>query len=454
MHHDKTADKAAGLIRPLRALAQKGPYFILTTAACITLLWLAIPLLSHRSFKPVLLQYSLAHAMLIAAAMGVPAFIMILAVRCDRRANKKMAISCMATACIAEILARTMLPEAPLESSALRKPAPYIMFCGQPGAVVPWEPRMGALPEAPPPPLDRMGFRNEEAMTLEKPAGEFRVAVLGGSTVFNGNPLSCSIPGIMQTHFRRAGLTNAEVYNCGIVGGVSGQELALLAHVLPKYKPDLVVVYDGGNDILHPWFYDPRPGYPYNFMVLEQGMDAVSGSLTPSQVISSLLRQSKLLSILYRSALTQRSLPVDSLRRQNHYRTPAWEESVVQHYEENLNRMTAFARSIDVPICFFLQPCLALKQPVTDEEDPFLSDSDLNAYIDRQYRRAQQAYASLQNTYSSDNRAHFFDLSGIMNGYQEPTYWDMIHTDNAGNRHIAEHIVTRILSANVLDENR
>ncbi len=46
-------------------------------------------------------------------------------------------------------------------------------------------------------------------------------------------------------------------------------ELARLVFEALAYQPDLIVSYSGANDIILPLSADPRPGYPFNFMIRE-----------------------------------------------------------------------------------------------------------------------------------------------------------------------------------------
>jgi hypothetical protein len=81
----------------------------------------------------------------------------------------------------------------------------------------------------------------------EKPPEETRIFIVGSSTIFNGTPLEMSIPGQIEICFRKNGKDNVQVYNFGFVSSVSGQELALLVHLLSSYEPDIVVIYNGGE---------------------------------------------------------------------------------------------------------------------------------------------------------------------------------------------------------------
>ena len=94
--------------------------------------------------------------------------------------------------------------------------------------------------------------------------------------MFNGAPLEKTIPGQIESELRNRGFSGAKVYNFGIVAAVSGQELALLTHLLVDYAPDFVISYGGGNDLHSPYQYDPRPGFP-NLLHYCSGWNASAG---------------------------------------------------------------------------------------------------------------------------------------------------------------------------------
>ena len=114
--------------------------------------------------------------------------------------------------------------------------------------------------------FSRFAYGSQESA---KTRGEFRIFMLGGSTVEYGNP---PLPVYVEQELKRRGFENVRVFNYGVISQNSGQELAhLVFHVLDS-EPDMVVFYDGGNDIMDPLLYDPRPGYPFNFLAYENNV--------------------------------------------------------------------------------------------------------------------------------------------------------------------------------------
>lgn len=108
----------------------------------------------------------------------------------------------------------------------------------------------------------------------EKPAGQLRIAVLGGSLVELASTFDVTLPGSLKTLLqRRYPGRDIEVINAGIQSSVSRQSVVQLLTTVVDYHPDIVILYDGGNDIGLPLTYESRPNFPYNFQTLEQAWD-------------------------------------------------------------------------------------------------------------------------------------------------------------------------------------
>ena len=122
-------------------------------------------------------------------------------------------------------------------------------------------------------------FSNQDGLRVEaldydlpkrKPPGQWRAAVLGSSAVQLGTTYKDSLPGALRTVLRRHHPgRDIEVINAGIQSAVSRQTIAHLLFTVKDYAPDLVVLYDGFNDLMLPLNYESRPNFPYNFQTLE-----------------------------------------------------------------------------------------------------------------------------------------------------------------------------------------
>jgi len=107
-----------------------------------------------------------------------------------------------------------------------------------------------------------------------KPPGQLRIAVLGGSLTQLASTFDTTLPGALKLLLqRRYPGRDIEVVNAGIQSCVSRQSLVQLVTTVVDYHPDMVILYDGGNDIGLPFTYESRPNFPYNFQTMEEAWD-------------------------------------------------------------------------------------------------------------------------------------------------------------------------------------
>jgi hypothetical protein len=103
-----------------------------------------------------------------------------------------------------------------------------------------------------------------------KPEGQLRIAFLGGSAVQLGSTFETTLPGSLKTLLReKYPGRDIEVINAGIQSCVSRQSIAHLVFTVVDYQPDIVILYDGANDLGLPLTYESRPNFPYNFQAME-----------------------------------------------------------------------------------------------------------------------------------------------------------------------------------------
>lgn len=97
---------------------------------------------------------------------------------------------------------------------------------------------------------NRLGFRSDRDFDLEKGPNTFRVVVLGDSVTF-GHGAVHDYPSLLESLLKAwRPQVDWQVWNLGVPGYNTGQELAHLLEVGPTYQPDLVVVGFFINDII------------------------------------------------------------------------------------------------------------------------------------------------------------------------------------------------------------
>lgn len=96
---------------------------------------------------------------------------------------------------------------------------------------------------------NNFGFRGPD-VAVPKPAGVFRIVCIGGSTTEEGAE-DGTYPYLMEQRLRAAYPgKRLEVVNCGICGMTTTRHLLRLPEYL-QLEPDLIVLYEGVNDIAH-----------------------------------------------------------------------------------------------------------------------------------------------------------------------------------------------------------
>jgi lysophospholipase L1-like esterase len=97
--------------------------------------------------------------------------------------------------------------------------------------------------------INRKGYRGRDFET-QKPVDSVRTIVYGGSAVFDQYVTEPSDwPHRVETLLRDAGLKQVEVINAGIPGHASSDSLGRLFAEGHGFDPDIVVLYEGWNDL-------------------------------------------------------------------------------------------------------------------------------------------------------------------------------------------------------------
>lgn len=97
---------------------------------------------------------------------------------------------------------------------------------------------------------NRLGYRGDP-IPQPKPAGEFRIACLGGSTTYGGgvNDPRLAYPAQLERALHSQGYSHVRVINAGAHGWASHESLVNLEFRVLDLDPDLVIIYHAVNDL-------------------------------------------------------------------------------------------------------------------------------------------------------------------------------------------------------------
>ena len=96
-----------------------------------------------------------------------------------------------------------------------------------------------------------LGYRNDE-ISAEKPSNVYRIVALGGSSTYdvsiedNKKTFTAQLEKLLKEEY---GYRNVEVINAGVPGYNSWEILANLEFRVLDLDPDLVIIYEGTNDV-------------------------------------------------------------------------------------------------------------------------------------------------------------------------------------------------------------
>ena len=307
------------------------------------------------------------------------------------------------------------------EINAMRHPKPYVMF--------------GALPHQRG--SNAQGYRGN-IPAMPKGSTEFRIFILGGSTVLLGNP---SISDWLEDEYERNGHPNVKVYNYGVLSSVSGMELARIVYEISELEPDLVIMYNGGNDIIVPWESDPRPGYPFDFVVSESNPFIESTPQT-YPAFAAFAYGSNLFRYFLSNYFAEKFIHLNQLRKQTGWKSDAWRKKIADNYVSNLIRAGKVSAAFGSEFIAFFQPMLYYKKTLSPEEDWYLHDPKVKGRDERgEYVRDMRSriLSKLMNL-SQTGTLNWIDVSQVYTNKHERIFTDEIHTTDP-----AKHMMARVL---------
>ncbi|MGB9177944.1 MAG: hypothetical protein WCB68_01760 [Pyrinomonadaceae bacterium] len=448
-------------------LKSRGPFTVLNLLVGALALWLVAPYFGNISPHPAVLgRYSIGYFCVLLITTFLIATLVSLALSGSHKINRNLFLTILALFVLSEIYVRRFFktqpePDKPESVSSPEKfphsfyPRPYVEFGGEPNArLLASEAEFGAEDRkiSGEEVRNELGFRGP--LPVKDKGSEFRIIVLGGSTVFAGFPLENSIPGQLEQLFHRDGRADVRVYNWGVPAYVSGQELAEMAQTVPAYQPDLVIVYDGFNDLYFPYALDPRPGYPFTWLEHETGMSELRRRILEKDYsFRRWLSHSSFLQLVLTGFPTNKieaharefSQLVDfnSLRKEAGYGSQEWKEKIASAYLGNQNGMCLIAGGAHFKVATFLQPSLAFKRHLTAQEAALPDTEAFQQHFRDVYQRILRA-ARETNSEKRGDDCYFFDLSNIFLDDSDDLYADSVHINSKGNKMVAQHIYEQL----------
>ena len=283
-----------------------------------------------------------------------------------------------------------------------------------------------------------------------KPAGQLRVAFLGSSAVQLGSTYETTLPGSLKRMLQdKYPGQNVEVINAGIQSCVSRQSIAHFLFTVRDYQPDVVILYDGVNDIGLPLTYESRANYPYNFQTMQEAWDAYRDE-HQAPLLSVLLNRSRLYAALRarfdgEPATTVSNVALGLNKAPNAVtadtliRGPEFVRRHIAAYLSNWERLLELSEAYHFePICV-LQPTAGLDRqyalPLTVSEFNLTEETALDwiAAFTVLYEEADRQVEALARAHPERT---FLNLRNALHPAKDH-FWDLVHVYDETNDKLA-----------------
>lgn len=200
--------------------------------------------------------------------------------------------------------------------------------------------------------VSMLEFFVQQEFPVPKPKEEFRIFVLGGSTV-QGRPFSTdtAFPKWMELQLQAADPnTSYRTINCGGISYASYRLRPVLQEVL-EYQPDLVVVATGHNEFLEDRTYSSIKTRSKLRLWLEE----TAGQLRTVQALTQLTRGSRPVEPDQNSATDEFGGTVetrldDEAGYASYHRDAAWRVQVQQQFSDSVREMLNLCQQAEVPL--------------------------------------------------------------------------------------------------------
>ena len=261
----------------------------------------------------------------------------------------------------------------------------------------------------------------------------YRIYIFGGSTIWGyGVPDWNTIPTGMQLALIEDGVC---VVNFGELGYTSTQNLLRLSQLIAQGDiPDMVIFYDGANDVTSANRNSIAGGHFYYETIHRVvNTDAFAPkSPTLGEALVNFLSQTA----------TYRLIMGDPPKIQPNWALPPLDDgfvnATIQTYLDNITMAKALSDAHDIEFVAFIQPILFVsKRSVNEEEQQFLWEmpGGLSDLFWRVYPQWEQV---------ADERDYLFYFGTILDTQTERVWIDFNHLNAIGNLAIANEIVAII----------
>lgn len=275
--------------------------------------------------------------------------------------------------------------------------------------------------------------KNGERVTAFTPAKhENTVFVFGGSTIYSlETPDEYTVPSQLQLLFNKFYPGRYIVRNMGIISFTTTQQLRLLKTVNDIKKGDIVIFYDGVNEVFLNIFY----ANPHSSMVkvAKQNLDTLSWIFKFTVMLSERFYFARLFLNPVDYGIPKHLGDDTFINKMAELSKQEFAQNIIEAYKYSTEKGAVFFH--------FLQPQFYADDFYTEYEkelkkNKYLMPGGVEESFKKGYPHLKKVTVELGSSINS------YDLSGIFDGHRDGDeyFLDSVHVNHTGNRVAAENI--------------
>jgi len=303
-------------------------------------------------------------------------------------------------------------------------------------------------------PINRWGFRGEDIDKV-KPKETFRIFVLGGSMIYcNSTPFELTHCRILEKKLRaNYPHINIEVQNAGMDWHTSQHSVIKFLFLIQDFKPDLVIICHGINDLYRSFSPAPyakgayRDDYSHFFGPLSSVLDDYTSADKHIILLPKIVKH--MFSVLWFSNFRHHAAA-------NLETIPIKKWKSLKSFERNMQNFVDIVRSKKIDLIVASQPYL-YKTDMTDEEketiwfpEYFCSENNQKPDIPSMIS-GMEVYNRTSREIAKEKAVAFLDLEKSL---QKSLlyFFDDIHLTEEGNRVIGEAFAEEIFEMECVEK--
>jgi hypothetical protein len=256
----------------------------------------------------------------------------------------------------------------------------------------------------------------------KKKPGKIRVAMVGGSAAFQGSTNETAIIGQVSQILNAKGY-DVEYINAGVIASNVNQEAGILLHDLLDLQVDLVISYDGYNDINSILYANGRIGWPAMRWDPVYDINTQTGKGTEQQAKS------------YYPYIVPRQ----------HNTSVEIVDEALNNYFNCITKMAKICNAFNIKY-------LAIFQPVRNFDPVYCAGEGGGKFHHMPYFYCKSVDFFKHQDALKTAGGNFVPLADALHGNKD-VYVDDVHYTDAGNRIVAERIVNIIQERHLLHEH-